>query len=147
LPEALAAVILEGFDVTVAPPVRARLFEVDGDHVLVLVVHHIAADGWSAGPLVRDTMVAYSARTAGAAPEWAPLAVQYADYTLWQRAVLGAEDDETAQAGREIAFWRTALAGLPDEVGLPSDRPRPATASMHGARVGFELDADLVAAL
>ncbi|WP_336081622.1 non-ribosomal peptide synthase/polyketide synthase [Nocardia sp. SSK8] len=147
LPDALAAVILRGFDVTVAPPVRARLFEVDGDHVLVLVVHHIAADGWSAGPLVRDTMVAYSARTGGAAPEWAPLAVQYADYTLWQRAVLGAEDDENAQAGREIAFWRTALAGLPDEAGLPSDRPRPATASMRGGRVDVELDADLVAAL
>ncbi len=147
LPDVLAPVILGGFDVTVAPPVRARLFEVDGDHVLVLVVHHIAADGWSAGPLVRDTMAAYSARTAGAAPQWAPLPVQYADYTLWQRAVLGEEGDADSQAGREIAFWRDSLAGLPDESSLPTDRPRPATASMRGRRVTFELDADVVAAL
>ncbi|APE36002.1 hypothetical protein BOX37_21015 [Nocardia mangyaensis] len=147
LPAVLAAEILGGFDVTAAPPVRARLFEVDGDHVLVLVVHHIASDGWSAGPLVRDTMAAYHARTEGAAPEWAPLPVQYADYTLWQRATLGAEDDADSQAGREIAYWRSALAGLPDESNLPTDRPRPATASMRGRRIDFELDAGLVSTL
>ncbi|MGM7647637.1 amino acid adenylation domain-containing protein, partial [Nocardia sp. JW2] len=147
LREVIAGEILRGFDVTVAPPVRVRLFEVDGDHVLVLVVHHIAADGWSAGPLVRDTMAAYHARTGGAAPAWEPLAVQYADYTLWQRAVLGEEDDPASQAAREIAFWRAALAGLPDESGLPTDRPRPATASMRGRRVEFSLDAELVTAL
>ncbi|MBC7301205.1 MAG: amino acid adenylation domain-containing protein, partial [Nocardia sp.] len=147
LPGALAAVILRGFDVTAAPPVRARLFEVDGDHVLVLVVHHIASDGWSAGPLVRDTIAAYYARAEKAAPQWNPLPVQYADYTLWQRAVLGAEDDADSQAGREIAFWRDSLAGLPEESSLPADRPRPATASMRGRRVSFELDAELVAAL
>ncbi|MCA2208204.1 non-ribosomal peptide synthetase [Nocardia rosealba] len=147
LREVVAGEILRGFDVAVAPPVRVRLFEVDGDHVLVLVVHHIAADGWSAGPLVRDTMAAYQARTGGAAPAWEPLAVQYADYTLWQRAVLGEEDDPASQAGREIAFWRAALAGLPDESGLPTDRPRPAIASMRGQRVEFGLDAELVTAL
>ncbi|MFD4428862.1 non-ribosomal peptide synthase/polyketide synthase, partial [Nocardia sp. NPDC058497] len=147
LPDVLAGVILSGFDVTAAPPLRARLYEVDGDHVLVLVVHHIASDGWSAGPLVRDTMAAYYARTEGNAPEWAPLPVQYADYTLWQRAVLGAEDDPDSRAGREIAFWRGALAGLPDESSLPTDRPRPAVASMRGRRVEFALDADLVSGL
>ncbi|MFD6105020.1 amino acid adenylation domain-containing protein, partial [Nocardia salmonicida] len=147
LPGVLAEVILRGFDVVAAPPVRVRLFEVDGDHVLVLVVHHIASDGWSAGPLVRDTMAAYYARTEGAAPQWAPLPVQYADYTLWQRAVLGEEADADSRAGREIAFWRDSLAGLPDESSLPTDRPRPATASLHGRRVSFELDAEVVAAL
>ncbi|GGN70597.1 hypothetical protein GCM10011610_09920 [Nocardia rhizosphaerihabitans] len=147
LPDVLAGVILGGFDVTAAPPLRPRLYEVDGDHVLVLVVHHIASDGWSAGPLVRDTMAAYYARSEGIAPEWAPLPVQYADYTLWQRAVLGAEDDPDSRAGREIAFWRGALAGLPDESSLPTDRPRPAVASMRGRRVEFDLDADLVAGL
>ncbi|MFE9784083.1 non-ribosomal peptide synthase/polyketide synthase [Nocardia salmonicida] len=147
LPGVLSEVILRGFDVVAAPPVRVRLFEVDGDHVLVLVVHHIASDGWSAGPLVRDTMAAYYARTEGSAPQWAPLPVQYADYTLWQRAVLGEEADADSRAGREIAFWRDCLAGLPDESSLPTDRPRPATASMHGRRVSFELDAEVVAAL
>ncbi|UGT56759.1 non-ribosomal peptide synthase/polyketide synthase [Nocardia asteroides] len=147
LPAELAALIMGGFDVPAAPPMRVRLFEVDGDHVLVLVVHHIAADGWSAGPLVRDTMVAYQARTAGVAPAWAPLPVQYADYALWQRALLGAEDDPESRAGRDIAYWREALADLPDETSLPTDRPRPAVASMRGGRIEFELDADLVAAL
>ncbi|MFD6392902.1 amino acid adenylation domain-containing protein, partial [Nocardia sp. NPDC060259] len=147
LPNVLAEVILGGFDVTAAPPLRARLYKVDGDHVLVLVVHHIASDGWSAGPLVRDTMAAYYARTEGSAPEWAPLPVQYADYTLWQRAVLGAEDDPDSRAGREIAYWRAALAGLPDESSLPTDRPRPAVASMRGRRVEFAVDADRVAGL
>ncbi|WP_405147638.1 non-ribosomal peptide synthase/polyketide synthase [Nocardia salmonicida] len=147
LPGVLAEVILRGFDVVAAPPVRVRLFEVDGDHVLVLVVHHIASDGWSAGPLVRDTMAAYYARTEGTAPQWAPLPVQYADYTLWQRALLGEETAADSRAGREIAFWRDSLAGLPDESSLPTDRPRPAVASMHGRRVFFELDAEVVAAL
>ena len=147
LPETLAAEILRGFDVTAAPPLRARLYEVDGDHVLVLVVHHIASDGWSAGPLVRDTMTAYYARTEGTAPQWAPLPVQYADYTLWQRALLGSEDDADSRAGREIAYWREALAGLPDESSLPTDHPRPAVASMRGRRVEFALDAELVATL
>ncbi|WP_261774608.1 non-ribosomal peptide synthetase, partial [Nocardia neocaledoniensis] len=147
LPAELAAVVERGFDVTVAPPLRVRLFEVDGDQVLVLVVHHIAADGWSAGPLVRDTMAAYQARTGGVAPAWAPLPVQYADYALWQRALLGAEDDPDSRAGRDIAYWRETLADLPDETSLPTDRSRPAVASMRGRRIEFELDADLVAAL
>ncbi|MFF0544460.1 non-ribosomal peptide synthase/polyketide synthase [Nocardia thailandica] len=165
LPAALAAEIGAGFDVTTAPPLRARLYRVRedaaldaateyaaddnaaADHVLVFVVHHIAGDGWSAGPLVRDTMAAYLARSAGAAPQWAPLPVQYADYALWQRELLGDEADPRSRAAAEIAYWRGALAGLPEETGLPTDRPRPVTASLHGGRVDFTLDADLVAAL
>ncbi|MSX07980.1 MAG: amino acid adenylation domain-containing protein, partial [Actinobacteria bacterium] len=91
---ALAEFFVQGFDVTAAPPLRAILLELDSNrHVLALATHHIAADGFSIGPMTRDLMVAYAARSAGSEPGWAPLAVRYADYTLWQQTVLGSESD------------------------------------------------------
>ncbi|MGW4331181.1 condensation domain-containing protein, partial [Nocardia sp. NPDC004573] len=132
------------FDVTAEVPLRAVLIQVDGapeTYVLAVVVHHIAADASSMGPLVRDVMVAYAARTLGDVPGWSPLRVQYADYALWQRAVLGEESDPDSLAARQIAFWRAELAGLPDLLELPTDRPRPAVASLAGARVDIEIDA------
>ncbi|MEU2126424.1 amino acid adenylation domain-containing protein [Nocardia niwae] len=132
------------FDVTTEVPLRAVLIQVDGapeTYVLAVVVHHIAADASSMGPLVRDVMIAYAARTSGDAPGWSPLRVQYADYALWQRAVLGEESDPESLAAGQIAFWRGELAGLPDLLELPTDRPRPAVASLAGARVDIEIDA------
>ncbi|MFE7721962.1 amino acid adenylation domain-containing protein, partial [Nocardia rhizosphaerihabitans] len=136
LPAMVAAEIGRGFDVTVAPPVRVRVLRSAPDEVvLVVVIHHISADGFSAGPLLRDTTAAYLARRAGVEPGWAPLEVQYADYTLWQRAVLGSEDDAESVAARQVRFWRDELAGLPGLLELPADRPRPAVASQRGASV------------
>ncbi|MFR9773646.1 amino acid adenylation domain-containing protein, partial [Nocardia sp. SC052] len=132
------------FDVTAEVPVRVRLLRIADaphEHVLAVVVHHIAADASSMGPLVRDVMVAYAARTSGEAPGWSSLRVQYADYALWQRAVLGEESDPGSIAARQIGFWREQLAGLPDLLELPTDRPRPAVASLAGARVDIEIDA------
>ncbi|MGK8520667.1 condensation domain-containing protein [Nocardia asteroides] len=144
----VAAAVGEGFDVTVAPPVRVRLIELSAsEHVLVCVVHHIAGDGFSMGPLTRDLMSAYVQRVRGGAPEWAPLPVQYADYAVWQREVLGSEDDPESVLAAQVGFWREALAGLPEQVELPADRVRPAVASYRGATVGFEIDAVVHAGL
>ncbi|MEV6326078.1 amino acid adenylation domain-containing protein, partial [Nocardia sp. NPDC051787] len=148
IPEHTAAAMIEGFDVTVAPPIRLRLLRVsDTEHVLVCVVHHIAGDGSSMLPLTADLMTAYSARVAGAAPGWEPLPLQYADYTLWQRETLGEEDDQDSILARQIGFWRDRLADLPEKLDLPADRPRPAVFSGRGATYEFKIDATVHAAL
>uniref|UniRef100_UPI001E5C8AFC non-ribosomal peptide synthetase n=1 Tax=Nocardia sp. CNY236 TaxID=1169152 RepID=UPI001E5C8AFC len=122
-------------------PVRFTLLRIDDDqHVLVVAMHHISADGWSLAPLTRDLTRAYAARRAGAAPNWGPLAVQYADYALWHREVLGSEDDPESVLSGQIRYWRDELAGLPDLLRLPTDRPRPMQASGRGARYEFAID-------
>ncbi|GAB2729538.1 non-ribosomal peptide synthetase [Nocardia thraciensis] len=147
-----AASIIEfataAFDLTAEPPLRARLFRIEADeHLLVLVLHHIAADGWSLGPLADDVMTAYEARRQGAAPGWERLAVQYADFSLWQDELLGDEDDPESLAATQLDYWRTALDGLPESLELPGDRPRPSVASHRGASVATRVDAELHGAL
>ena len=125
-------------------PLRARLFRVaEDEHVLVGVVHHIAGDGWSIAPLVRDLGVAYASRCAGHAPGWAPLAVQYVDYTLWQRAQLGDLADADSPIAAQLAYWEQALAGMPERLVLPTDRPYPPVADQRGASVAVDWPAEL----
>ncbi|WP_459546791.1 amino acid adenylation domain-containing protein [Nocardia sp. X0981] len=125
--EALHRVATTGFDLTVGTPLRAVLLRVaDNRYRLGVVVHHIAADGWSMAPLTRDLVLAYRARCEGTDPEWAPLSVQYADFGLWHREYLGADNDSGSLAARQLGYWREQLAGLPEELPLPYDRPRPA---------------------
>ena len=144
LPAALAEEAQHGFDLASEPPLRAHLFALsESEHVLLLVIHHIAGDGWSLSPLARDLGRAYEARLAGSAPAWPALPVQYADYTLWQHEVLGAEEDNESAIARQLAFWTDALKDLPDQIELPSDRVRPAVASHRGERVSFTLPAEL----
>ena len=144
LASAVAAVAEEPFDLAGEVPWRARLLRLgERDHMLVLVVHHIAADGWSIGPLARDISAAYTARCRGQAPEWAPLPVQYTDYTLWQRELLGDEDDPASLLAGQVGYWRQALAGAPQELILPWDRPRPAVPSYQGHVVPLEIPAGL----
>ncbi|MFC9358608.1 amino acid adenylation domain-containing protein [Rhodococcus sp. NPDC057014] len=135
----LRAFVDSGFDVSVDPPIRSRLYRVGPDtHVFALVVHHIAADAWSLTPLIRDTMTAYQARLGGGSPEWLPLPVQYSDYSVWQRALLDDASADTLQR-----YWLDTLADLPEQVTLPTDHPRPAAASGHARTVGVELGEQL----
>ncbi|MFG2797026.1 amino acid adenylation domain-containing protein [Streptomyces pseudovenezuelae] len=144
LPRALARAARRSFDLAVDPPLRATLWRSAPDeHVLLLVLHHIAGDGASYAPLARDLGTAYRARAAGRAPDWRPLPVQYADYTLWQRRLLGAEDDPGSPVSRQLAHWQQTLAGLPQELTLPVDRPRPAVPGHGGGQVPLRVDADL----
>ncbi|MEV7541063.1 condensation domain-containing protein [Streptomyces sp. NPDC089915] len=126
------------FDLARDLPLRAWLFfpEGEGHQTLVLLLHHIAADGWSTGPLLADLSAAYEARAGGRAPEGAALPLQYADYTLWQRELLAG-----GGADRELRFWEGALAGLPPLTDLPTDSPRPALPSGRGGLAGFTVPA------
>ncbi|MGH3583917.1 MAG: condensation domain-containing protein, partial [Mycobacterium sp.] len=136
LDEAVSAATRHTFDLAAQIPFHAKLFRVsDGEHILVTVVHHIAADGWSITPLVRDLGLAYASRCVGQAPAWEPLPVQYVDYTLWQRTQLGDIDDQASPIAAQLAYWEEALTGLPERLALPADRPYPAVADHHGARV------------
>ncbi|XEC30223.1 amino acid adenylation domain-containing protein [Streptomyces fradiae] len=136
------------FDLAAEPPVRITLLRVaPEEHVLVVALHHIAGDGWSMGPLLRDLAAAYGARRDGTAPAWQPLPVQYADYALWQRALLGDEDDPESLVARQLAYWRETLADLPEELTLPVDRPRGARADHRGERIALPIDAALHRAL
>ncbi|MCK1798057.1 amino acid adenylation domain-containing protein [Streptomyces sp. XM4193] len=155
------ALVRAPFDLERDIPLRATLIRLDDDahpgpadahtapadarqHLVVLVVHHIAADQWSARPLLRDLAGAYDARRTGHAPNWQPLPVQYADHTLWQREVLGWQEDAPTEGGviaGQLDYWRRQLAGLPQELPLPVDRPRPAVPSHRGGFVHFTVPA------
>ena len=144
LEEAIEETARHPFDLAAEIPLRARLFRVaEDEHVLVGVVHHIAADGWSITPLVRDLGVAYASRCAGQAPGWADLAVQYVDYTLWQRAQFGDLADSHSRIAAQLAYWEDALAGMPERLALPTDRPYPPVADQRGASVALDWPAEL----
>ncbi|WP_329354565.1 condensation domain-containing protein [Streptomyces anulatus] len=136
------------FDLVRDLPLRAWLFALGPlEHVLLISMHHIVSDGWSLGPLTRDLARAYEARRRGAEPNMPPLPVQYADYTLWQRQLLGREEDPDSLASRQLAHWRSVLDGIPQELRLPADHPRRPMSDFAGGTIEFTLDADLHRAL
>ncbi|HLM67021.1 MAG TPA: condensation domain-containing protein, partial [Longimicrobium sp.] len=132
-----------GFDLVRGPLFRARLLRrAEEEHVLLLCLHHSVSDGWSLGILARELGALYAAFSAGEPSPLAPLAVQYADFAVWQREHLAGEN-----LARHLAFWRSALAGAPPALELPTDHPRPPVESHRGVlfrqRIGAELTARL----
>ncbi|WP_345025626.1 condensation domain-containing protein, partial [Actinomadura keratinilytica] len=141
--QVLAVQVTQGFDIEREVPWRVRLLDRgDGRYVLVIVAHHIAVDGWTMGLLARDLRAAYTARRQGSAPEWPDHPIQYADYAMWQREVLGDPDDPDSVISGQLGYWREALRDLPEELALPTDRPRPAVPSFKGASVPVEVSAE-----
>ncbi|NUT27831.1 MAG: alpha/beta fold hydrolase, partial [Streptomyces sp.] len=150
--EALAGVLAEHarrpFDLAHRTPWTRHLLALsDTDHVLLLVVHRIAADEASVEVLLRDLATAYAARREGRVPERAPLPAQFADYARWERELLRGEEARESLAGDQLDYWKGTLAGLDAELALPADRPRPQVASHRTGAVPLRLDADLHARL
>ncbi|WP_339187721.1 non-ribosomal peptide synthetase DhbF [Bacillus sp. FSL M8-0025] len=141
LSDRLAEAVRYSFDLAAEPAFRAELFVIGPDeYVLLLLVHHIVGDGWSLTPLTRDLGTAYAARCHGRSPEWAPLAVQYADYALWQQELLGNEDNPNSLIAGQLAFWKETLKNLPDQLELPTDYSRPAEPSHDGDTIHFRIE-------
>ncbi|NBS35746.1 MAG: hypothetical protein EBS82_07990, partial [Methylocystaceae bacterium] len=113
------------------------------DHVLILVLHHIAGDGVSMPVLVEELSVAYSARRQAAIPEFTPLAVSYSDYAAWQREWF----EESGELDRQLAYWREALSGAPDLLSLPTDYTRSADRSRKAGYVPVQIDSKTTQAL
>ncbi|MFB6393031.1 amino acid adenylation domain-containing protein [Polymorphospora lycopeni] len=142
LPTVVRAAASRPFDLATELPVRLTIARLAPDeHVVVILLHHVTTDEWSDGPFLRDLGVAYAARLGGTAPDRPPLPVQYADYTLWQRELLGDPADPASRAARQLAFWRETLAGAPQRLELPADRtPAPDTTGAAGGETSIELD-------
>ncbi|WP_413101826.1 amino acid adenylation domain-containing protein [Streptomyces sp. Inha503] len=148
LDAAIAEQAARDFDLATETPLRVTLFRLAPDHhVLLIILHHIAGDGWSVGPFAADLTSAYLARTAGRAPDWEPLPVQYADYTIWNYSVLGDESDPGSLVSEQLEFWRQRLEGSPDVLPLPTDRPRPPEADYTAETVEGRISPELHRAL
>jgi len=125
------------------PLLRASLLKLQArHHILLLTIHHIVADGWSIGVLIREVATVYQARLVGRSVPLPELPIQYADYAQWQRDWLTGEVRE-----RQIDYWKKHLRNCPPLLQLPTDRPRPAVQTFHGAHYAFPLPAEVMAAL
>lgn len=135
--------IAEPFNLLTGPLLRALLIRLSADeHVLAITMHHIVSDGWSLGVLVRELSELYTSFADGASSTLPPLPVQYIDYAQWQLSWPAPDE-----ANRQLQYWRDHLADCPEQVALPSDRPRPAALTYRGSSVPIHVDRVLTTAL
>jgi amino acid adenylation domain-containing protein len=128
------------FDLEQGPPLRAVLVRLASDHHhLLLNVHHAVSDGWSTGVMIRELAALYRAYDAGQADPLPPLAIQYGDYAAWQRRWLLSGEPGNRELDRQLGYWKERLAGIPELLELPRDRPRPPVRSGAGARLTVDL--------
>ena len=131
------------FDLSTGPLFRARLVRMaEDEHALLLFFHHIVADGWSLAVLYRELSALYAAFGRGEGSPLAPPPVRYADFASWQRARMTGERLE-----KQVEWWRERLAGLPEVLELPADRPRPPVKSYRGTTVPVRLSASVAEGL
>ena len=148
-PEQLQQLIREEtsrpFDLAQDHLLRLTLWRVnETDHLLALTMHHIISDGWSVGVFLRELVTLYNAFISGDSPALPDLPVQYVDYAAWQRRGLNAAHSQLQQ---QFEFWRRQLAGVPEVIDLPADRPRPAVRSFHGAKQPVSISPETSAGL
>jgi amino acid adenylation domain-containing protein/non-ribosomal peptide synthase protein (TIGR01720 family) len=131
------------FDLSQGPLWRMRVLRLgEQEHVILLTLHHIIADGWSLNVLMQEFLSLYEAFESGRTPMPSPLPIQYADYAHWQRDWLQGD-----VLNAQLKYWKTSLDGAPAVLSLPTDRPRPAVEGHHGARHEFLIPADIVGQL
>ena len=142
----LAAMRREGeaaFDLARGPVLRIKLLKLgERDHVLLRTMHHIVSDGWSRGVFNREFKTLYEAYREGRENPLPPLGVQYADFALWQRSWL-----EGGELDKGLAYWKEQLAGIPERLELPADRPRPAVQTFDAEMCHAELSVEHLTAL
>ncbi|WP_431479914.1 non-ribosomal peptide synthase/polyketide synthase [Pseudomonas simiae] len=139
----VAEVVAQPFELLRGPLLRVKLLRLAADdHVLVLVQHHIVSDGWSMQLMVEELVQLYAAFSHGHMPDLPALPIQYADYALWQRNWM-----EAGEKARQLAYWQAQLGGVQPVLELPFDYLRPAVQSHRGARLGIELQPQLLAGL
>ncbi|HEU4323869.1 MAG TPA: amino acid adenylation domain-containing protein [Roseiflexaceae bacterium] len=127
------------FDLAHGPLLRVALVQLPGESVLITNLHHIAADDWSAGVLVREKLALYAARAEGRDAALPDLPVQYADFAVWQRERLAGSALE-----QQLAYWQGQLGGPLPVIELPTDRPRPAVQTSRGGRVSVSIPGTLL---
>lgn len=139
LDRVLAEVAGYCFDIESESLIRTRIFALgDNAHVLSILAHHMVADHGSFKVFLADLTTAYRDRSSGQSPAWSPLPIQYADYALWQREILQSSFGES-----ELEYWRSALAGQPDQIAVAHDRPRPPVLGKAGEVAIFTVPASV----